>query len=215
MTGWLALCLVAVYLTSLIFDYKLLKHLFYLDIISLMAHALKASWQFSYVIWSLHALTGSSCPAQLFLLCVAFRSHHDLCMFCIRDIWYIDTWFHCLVLLFDWIAFGFLWSRCHWNWYSFLDHYCIYHTFGLILWSLVMILWSLVIITIPVKVILVWKESDMNIIFCIRVSDVVENFMRSSYYISTIHKWSLLMVIGISSLGYLIGISSWCTWCQS
>ena len=51
MTGWLALCLVAVYLTSLIFDYKLLKHLFYLDIISLMAHALKASWQFSYVVW--------------------------------------------------------------------------------------------------------------------------------------------------------------------
>ena len=217
MTGWLALCLMAFYLNSLIFDYKLLKVLFYLDITWLMDHALKVSWQFSYVVWSLHALTGSSCPAQLLLLCLAFRSDHDNCMFCMCDIWYIDTWFHCLILLFDWIAFGFLWCRCHWNWYSFLDHYCIYHKFGLILWSLVMIYLDLLdnhSCTNYIGLKRKWYEYYLlyqSFWCCWKFYEVLLlDLYLHVHSQRQIPKGSVLMVIGISSLG-----NNWATWCQS
>ena len=78
LTDWLALCLVAVYITSLVVDYKLLSFLFYLDIISLLVQASKVSWKFSDVLWSPHALTDLPCPVQLLILRFSFWSLHVL-----------------------------------------------------------------------------------------------------------------------------------------
>ena len=170
-----------------------------------MAHELKA------VFWRYLGFTCTdwfimSCSTLSFMPGISIWS--DLSMFCMRDIWYIDTWFHCLILLFDWIAFGFLWCRCHWNWYRFLDHYCIYHTFGLILWSLVMIYLDLLdnhsctnYISLKRK----WYEYYLlhqSFWCCWKFYEVL--FLHLYLHVHSqkqIHKWSVLMVIGISSLG--------------
>ena len=92
----------------------------------------------SDVAWGPHALTIMSCSISSFMIVISIWSWsvhvlhaRQLIHRYVISLPATSTCLNCF-----WV---FRWCGCHWNWYNFLDHYYIHHTFGLIPWSLVMI----------------------------------------------------------------------------